>query len=109
MKIQMVKSRYEITKKEISVIDREDSFNTTFKMWKSETEIINYETLDELTNKRTLKYFRDLGGIETLTLYRNEEIETFDSGRRRPKQLISISPCGRWKHIREFTYSYPKE
>ena len=46
----MVKSRYEITKKEISVIGREDSFNTTFKMWKSETEIINYETLDELTN-----------------------------------------------------------
>ena len=58
----MVKSRYEITKKEISVIGREDSFNTTFKMWKSETEIINYETLDELTNKRTLKWFRDLGG-----------------------------------------------
>ena len=55
----MVKSRYEITKKEISVIGREDSFNTTFKMWKSETEIINYETLDELTNKRTLKWFRD--------------------------------------------------
>jgi hypothetical protein len=72
---------------------------TTFLTEFKETVLIDFETYDSITNKDTLKWFRRLGGSETVTkgyTWKGYQIT----------KLVSTSPDRDIKMIRKFTFVY---
>lgn len=84
MKIQLT------TQKQIKVGSK---FITT----ETENEVIDFKTFDLLTNKDTLKWFRNLGGSETAT-------KEYTSRGYNITKLVSTSPNKQERTIRTFNF-----
>ena len=84
MKIQLT------TQKQTKIVSQ---FITT----ETESETIDFKTFDLLTNKDTLKWFRNLGGSETTT-------KEYTSRGYNITKLVSTSPNKQERTIRTFNF-----